>query len=197
MKKLILFLFLSAGLTGFSKTWTITNSGTTFTPATLTIETGDTVKFTISSMHDVVEVSKDIWDVGEASPLLGGFQLPKGGGILLPSQLMAGAHYYVCTPHVSLGMKGSIIVLGPTTIPDSQFPPISLFPNPANDELAVKASIELVGTNYLIFDGNGKQVSAGKLENEETSINLKGLTSGIYFLQTNSEKKQTFTFIKN
>jgi plastocyanin len=116
MKKLILSLFLLAGLTGFSKTWIITNAGTTFTPATLTIETGDSIKFTIGSMHDVVEVSKDIWDVNEASPLLGGFQLPKGGGILLPAQLAAGTHYYVCTPHVSLGMKGSIIVLGPTTM---------------------------------------------------------------------------------
>jgi plastocyanin len=197
MKKFILSLFLLTGLTGFSKTWIISNAGTTFTPATLTIETGDTVKFTIGSMHDVVEVNKDIWDVNEASPLLGGFQLPKGGGTLLPAQLTAGAHYYVCTPHVSLGMKGTIIVLGPSTIPEAQFPPISLFPNPANDQLAVKANIELIGSNYIIFDGNGKQVSTGRLENEETNISLNGLTSGIYFLQTNSEKKQTFTFIKN
>jgi plastocyanin len=198
MKKFILSLFLLlTGLTGFSKTWIITNSGTTFTPATLTIETGDSVKFTIGSMHNVVEVSKDIWDVGEASPLVGGFQLPNGGGTILPTQLSTGMHCYVCVPHVSLGMKGSFLVLGPTSIPDPQFPPLSLFPNPADDQLAVKANMELIGSNYIIFDGNGKQVSIGKLENEETNIPLNGLSSGIYFLQTNAEKKQIFTFIKN
>lgn len=112
MKKLILSLFLLAGLTGFSKTWTITNTGTNFTPSTLTIETGDSVLFTIGSMHNVVEVSKEIWDVDEASPLLSGFQLPKGGGIILPAQLKEGTHYYVCVPHVSLGMKGTLLFLG-------------------------------------------------------------------------------------
>jgi plastocyanin len=197
MKKLILSLFLLAGLSGFSKTWIISNSGISFTPSVLTIEHGDTVKFTIGSMHNAVEVSKEIWDVNEASPLTGGFNLPMGGGILLPAQLSEGTHYYVCVPHVSLGMKGSIVVLGPTTIPEPQFPPISLFPNPANEQLAVKASIELIGTDYKIFDGSGKQVATGKLENEETKINVSGLTSGIYFLQTDAQKKQTHTFIKN
>jgi plastocyanin len=197
MKKLILSLFLLAGLSGFSKTWTIKNTGTNFTPAVLTIETGDTVKFTIGSMHDAVEVSKDIWDADEASPLLNGFQLPMGGGIILPAKLAVGIHYYVCTPHVSLGMKGTIIVLGPSNVPETQFPPISLFPNPVNDQLGVKTSVELIGSNYIIFDGTGKQVSAGKLENEESNLDLHGLSSGIYFLQTNSQKKQTFTFIKN
>jgi plastocyanin len=197
MKKFILSIFLLAGLTGFSKTWIIKNTGTTYTPSTLTIEMGDTVKFAIGSMHDAVEVSKEIWDANEASPLIGGFQLPKGGGIILPAQLAAGTHYYVCTPHVTLGMKGSIVVLGPTTIPDPQFPLISLFPNPANDQLTVKTIAELTGSDYIIFDGNGKQVSTGKLENKETNINLNGLINGIYFIQTYAEKKQTFTFIKN
>lgn len=197
MKKLILSIFLLAGLSGFSKTWIIKNTGTTYTPSTLTIEIGDTVKFTIGSMHDVVEVSKDIWDVNEASPLAGGFQLPMGGGILLPAKLATGIHYYVCTPHVSLGMKGTIVVLGPLNVPEAQFPPVSLFPNPVNDQLGVKTSIELIGSSYIIFDGTGKQVSTGKLENEESNLDLRGLMSGIYFLQTNSQKKQTFTFIKN
>lgn len=197
MKKLILSLFLLTGLSVFSKTWTISNTGTTFTPATLTIELGDTVKFAIGSMHDAVEVSKEIWDVNEASPLMGGFQTPKGGGVVLPAKLTEGTHYYVCVPHVSLGMKGSIVVLGPTAIPEPLFPPVSLFPNPANELLTVKANAELIGVDYAIFDGNGKQVSAGKLENEETAIYLNGLNSGIYFLQTTSQKKQSYTFIKN
>ena len=144
-----------------------------------------------------VEVSKPIWDANEATPLSGGFSLPFSGGLLIPEQLAIGTHFYVCTPHAMLGMKGSIVVLGPSSIASTAIQSISFFPNPATDLLAVKAGPDLIGSNYHIMDVTGKQVAMGKFENEESYINISGLMTGIYFFQTTSQRKQVLRFIKN
>lgn len=112
MKKnflLSLSLFLIS-MSGFSTTWIINNSSNTFTPATITISLGDTVSFVISFAHDAREVSQITWNANGNTPLTGGFQTPFGGGLVLPAQLGVGVHYYVCTPHASMGMKAIIIV---------------------------------------------------------------------------------------
>lgn len=198
MKKLILSLFLlSISLTSFSKTWVVTNKGTNFLPSILAIEQGDSVSFVIGSTHNVVEVSKEIWDADEASPLLDGFQLPMGGGLLLPAQLSRGVHYYVCVPHVSLGMKGTITVLGPAGIASNIVPPLSLFPNPANAAISIKTTTDLVGSDFIILDVTGKLIMEGKLESRETLINISALNNGIYFLQANSPKREMRRFVKN
>lgn len=111
MKKILLSLLLvSISIAGYSKIWTINNSGSTFSPATITIVYGDTVRFTITVAHDAREVSQTTWNAGGTTALPGGFQTPFGGGLVLPTQLGVGTHYYICTPHVGIGMKGTIIV---------------------------------------------------------------------------------------
>ncbi len=106
---LILILFLIC-CNGFCKIWTITNSGNTFSPATITITFGDTINFVLASVHDAREVSKVTWDANGNTAFSGGFQTPSGGGFIYPAQLAVGTHYYVCTPHAVVGMKGVIIV---------------------------------------------------------------------------------------
>ncbi|MDX1907903.1 MAG: plastocyanin/azurin family copper-binding protein, partial [Bacteroidia bacterium] len=111
MKNLLLTLLLiSTSLTGFCTVWTINDSGLTFTPATITINLGDTVNFVLSATHNAREVSQATWNANGTTALAGGFQAPFGGGTILPAQLGVGTHYYVCTPHASFGMKGTIIV---------------------------------------------------------------------------------------
>jgi len=61
-KFLLSIILLILSLTGFSKTWTINNSGNTFTSASITINLGDSVKFSIGSSHNSVEVSQATWD---------------------------------------------------------------------------------------------------------------------------------------
>ncbi len=93
---------------------TVTVSGLTFSPATLTITEGDTVVFILSALHSALEVSQSTWDANGATPLGGGFSVPFGGGEAVP--VGTGTHYYVCTNHVISGMKGRIIV-NPAVVP--------------------------------------------------------------------------------
>ncbi|MBR9975652.1 MAG: hypothetical protein KFF77_08725 [Bacteroidetes bacterium] len=103
-----LCLPVAAGAT----THTISNSGTSFTPATLSINLGDTVVFSLGTTHNAVEVSQATWNSNGNTPLAGGFSLPFGGGTVVPTA--TGTYYYVCSPHASLGMKGTITVTSTT-----------------------------------------------------------------------------------
>lgn len=108
---LLTFFSLFVIQKSFAATSTITASGFTFSPASITIANGDSVNFSIASSHNVVEVSFATWSASGSTPLVGGFSLPYGGGLLTSSTgLTLGTHYYVCTPHAGMGMKGIIIV---------------------------------------------------------------------------------------
>jgi len=161
MKKIILTLLLALiYLNGFSTTWEITNSGLTFSPATTTIQQGDNVHFTLDSSHDAVEVSQAVWDANGNSPETG-FTVPFGGGTVSSNALTVGTHYYVCTPHASLGMKGRIIVQAPTAVPEiSAENSLLIYPNVIVDHINVK--LDILGSNSVeiqLFNLQGKLIN--------------------------------------
>ncbi len=198
MKKFaFLLFFLSTGLTGFSKIVVITNWGAHFSPADTTVNMGDTIKFDLMNTHNVLEVDQQAYDDEQNIPLSGGFSLPKGGGMLYTTQLAAGIHYYICTPHITIGMKGMFRILGSSGIADPLLKLTSIFPNPAHDLIVVKTVTSLIGSIYSIIDATGKEVLSGKLESTESTIKISGLTNGVYFLRTRSKREELFTFIKN
>ena len=116
LKSLLTLLLITVSTSAFCTIWTINTSGFTYTPATTNILFGDTVVFTIGGSHDAREVSLTTWNANGNTPLPGGFQTAFGGGMVLPAQLAVGTHYFVCTPHAAMGMKGTIVVSAcPTT----------------------------------------------------------------------------------
>lgn len=199
MKKLVFSLLLfSLGTASFCTTWTITNVGTTFSPATITIHHGDSVNFSLAAIHNAVEVSQDTWNANGTTALPGGFQEPLGGGLVLPAKLGVGTHYYVCTSHVTLGMKGIIIVQDNSGIADNKLQAgISVYPNPANNLMTIKAANDLVGSQYLISDQTGRQVLNGKLANEATPVDISQLTPGVYLIQVVGQRRSSVKMIKN
>ena len=106
---LLILFFSTIAITVFSNTINITNAGFTFTPDDITINVGDTVVWQIGGTHNVVEVNEDTWTAG-GTVSNGGFQTPFGGGqVVFPT---TGTFYYVCQPHVGLGMKAKLTVSG-------------------------------------------------------------------------------------
>lgn len=161
MKKIILVILLTIfHLNVFSATWVVTSPGNTFSPASLTIKFGDNVNFSIASWHNAVEVSQAVWNANDNSPEIG-FMVPYGGGIATPQQLPVGTHYYVCTPHAAMGMKGVIIVQAATGLDETLLENnVSIFPNPVVDQLNVRLNFpEASNLEVKLYDVQGKLVN--------------------------------------
>jgi plastocyanin len=184
-KFLLPLVLMLISLTGFGKTWTVTNLGSAFTPATITIAQGDSVNFSISSAHNCVEVSKATWDANGNTPLPG-FSTPYGGGLLLPAQLTLGTHYYVCTPHAVWGMKGTIIVQGTTGNKEiNQMSNISVYPNPSSGlfHVAISGLKSVRNGNAQIYNVLGESVYQTGFSNSIFDVNLSNLSSGVYLMK--------------
>ncbi len=163
MKKFtICVLILTIGMSARATTWTITSAGFGFSPMNLTIAQGDTVVFDLEGIHNAVEVSQATYNANGTSPLSGGFALSFGGGTVLPANLSAGTHFYVCQPHAGGGMKGIIIVTQTTATEASPLPPsISIFPNPSQNGIFQLKMDELEFVKSLdieIFDAGGNKI---------------------------------------
>jgi len=72
----------------------------------------------------------------------------------------------------------------------------SVFPNPAQSVINVKADSKLIGSVYSIYDNTGRVVLTGKLNSQNTTIELGNLSSGIYMFSVGENMKQTFKVIK-
>lgn len=196
MRKILLFILLfTMGIASFGKTWSITNSGFTFSPPTLTISVGDSVNFSIASIHNAQEVNLSTWNADDVTPLPGGFSTPLGGGLVLPNKLTVGTHYYVCTVHVgTTGMKGKIIVQNSTGInlnkTDNN---ISIYPNPTNSIIHFNLNIsESQKAMLKIFNTAGQKFMESQIQNGENTLDLGSLSDGLYYLIITSNKKQIY-----
>ncbi len=76
---------------------------------------------------------------------------------------------------------------------DNLFP---IYPNPAQNIINVKPDAQLVGSVYTIFDNIGKIVLSGKINSENTAIELGNLSGGVYMFTFGENMKQTFKIIK-
>lgn len=97
------------GTSGTTHEVTTADGDMTFTPENLTISVGDTVRFVMSGTHNAIEVSKDTYDARGVTALDGGFQV-NFGETQEVTFTEPGVHYYVCTPHVTIEMIGTITV---------------------------------------------------------------------------------------
>ena len=191
MNKLYKLIILSILTLAINKsnatTFTIVNSGFTFSPPTLTITLGDTVLFSLGGNHNSVEVSQATWNAnGNTSN--GGYALGFGGGVLVPTQVKT--YFYVCQPHASMGMKGQIIVNSPTGIPvvETNDRVLKFQPNPVAAKTTIHTGItDGISNTFIVFDITGKEVF--KLVNVSNNYQLDAsfLKNGIYFAEIRSE----------
>jgi hypothetical protein len=57
-----------------------------------------------------------------------------------------------------------------------------VFPNPAQDWMEIRVKESLMGAHYMLLDGKGITILAGKIEDLTTAIEINDLVEGIYFL---------------
>jgi len=72
----------------------------------------------------------------------------------------------------------------------------TVYPNPSQSIVNVKADTKLIGSLYAIYDNSGKVVLTGTINTENTSVELGNLSSGIYLFSVGENVKQTLNVIK-
>ena len=72
----------------------------------------------------------------------------------------------------------------------------SVYPNPAKSQINVKVDATLIGASYAIYDNIGKVTLSGKINAENTVIELGSLSGGIYLFSIGDNLKQSFTVVK-
>jgi hypothetical protein len=72
----------------------------------------------------------------------------------------------------------------------------SVFPNPAQSEINVKVDSKIIGSVYTIYNNRGRVVLSGKINSENTTIELGNLSVGVYMFSFRENMKQTFKIIK-
>ena len=110
MKKKLLFLVcILIGVNSlFCQHHHINVASMSFDPDTLFCYLGDSVTINLGGYHDAVEVDETTWIANGTTPN-GGFNIPIGtpSGTFIIDTVKT--YYYVCTPHVTFGMKAVIV----------------------------------------------------------------------------------------
>ena len=206
MKKYLLFIALALMISIFASgaSVTIINSGFTFSPNSVTINIGDTVKFQLASIHNALEVSETTWNANGNTPLPGGFNTPFGNSEL--TGLSAGVHYFVCSNHYAMGMKGKITVNSTSGNADNKVETrkFNIFPNPTKGKFTLQfngpdgTAGSWTGsdphTGIEIFNILGEKIAdlSGLTSSSSNEIDLTSVPDGIYFIRL-KDSKSTYT----
>lgn len=71
-----------------------------------------------------------------------------------------------------------------------------VFPNPAHSVINIKVDSKLIGESYEVIDNAGRVILSGKINFENTLIDLSNLSGGVYMFSVGINMKQTFKIIK-
>jgi plastocyanin len=163
-----------------------------FNPADISIAVGDTVEWQwITGIHTTTSDSttgQNVWD----APLDASNQTFR---FVITSP---GVHNYHCTPHLALGMVGTITATVSSVNNENQLPKkFNLgqnYPNPFNPSTVINYQLPVSGNVTLkVYDILGKEVATLVDEyhpagNYDVEFNAAELTNGIYFYKLQAEK---------
>jgi PKD repeat protein len=76
---------------------------------------------------------------------------------------------------------------------DSEF---ELYPNPTTKQINLMVDSNLLGSVYTVYDNTGKLVLTGKINTENTSVELGNLSAGLYLFRMGENFTQTIKVIK-
>ncbi len=173
-KRIIIFsVFCLFSEVIFAVKYTITTNSSTFSPATVTATVGDIIEFVVGSGHTATQVSQSAWNNNQATPLSGGFNYNPGTVQFELTASDVGTIYYVCIPHVSVGMKGRIIVQAAANVPVTG---ITL--NKQSVTLGVNGSETLVAT-IVPANATNKNVTWSTGDASTVTVDASGRVTGL------------------
>ncbi len=201
MKKYLLILTLISVTArySFAADITINISNFVYTSDNVTVNVGDNVIFSGQlSFHPTVQVSQTTWASDGTTPISGGFSYTSGSSatLTITAGMSGTTIYYVCTNHVSGGMKGRINVNVIASINENYTRDFNftVFPNPVTKNSFLNISTKKAGRiSLILYDIHGRivkqvadlNVQAGELNIKFDAANLQ---KGNYFLLMRSNE---------
>jgi plastocyanin len=184
MKQILTILFCTFAISFTqAKTWTVMASGTTFSPANLTVSTNDVVHWVFEGTHNVISGTACTPDSKFNSGT-------KNNAETYDFTFVdAGTYPYYCSFHCSMGMTGVITVNQTAGIAEnSSLSLLKSYPNPFTNATKVQYSLSkpsVVGVDIVnvagqkIFTMETYKVSGDNSE----QLDLSQLAKGFYIMQ--------------
>lgn len=201
MKKIYLMLIATFIMTSVKASlYVITIFGTSYSPATQTVVIGDVVTIQATSTHTLAEVSAATWAANGTTTLSTGFGT-KTSNYTFTVTAATQTLYFVCQAHVSMGMKGQIILVAPTGITPNLLAAqnINLWPNPTSKEInfSLAESVENINTSLISISGQliplAEISQANASGNKIYTINIPAtIAPGVYFLEIKSANEKIY-----
>ncbi len=192
---IILFTSATAVLQAQQTLYNVSVSNFEFDPETLTIQVGDTVRWTNSGGNHSVQGDLDIFP---ENPQGFGNEPGDGNWQYEFEFTLDGDYDYRCGIHTQ-SMLGHIIVEGTVGIPEQDpEPAFVLFPNPINNQLRWTWNDNAKPDHAFLtlFDAKGTRVKQVNLLNS-TQTDMSDLSEGLYLytVDMKDEGKQTGKFL--
>ena len=167
--------------TTFDLDWAIGINGSA---ASVTIESGDTVRWTWddAAPHTVTNISGQSVEDFDSGTLTG------VGQTFEFTFTTAGTNDYRCEIH-PVTMFGTITVEPVLSVEDKFEININWFPNPVQDKLNITSLFEL--DSYDVYTVGGKKVMQGKDAGNILELDMSSLPAGIYFVGLTSGDQET------
>jgi hypothetical protein len=112
--------------------------------------------------------------------------------------------YFSMTPFIKTTQKIHLLDLSPflgdylnlpVPHPDAENNFI-ISPVPAREFVTIKSLTDLLPADYILINLSGQIVKTGTLNSENSTVNISGLNSGIYFIRIGEERQHSYKIIK-
>lgn len=179
MKTSLLFLSLAVSTVVFAQTkHTITASGMSFTPNTLTINQGDTVVFdNVSGFHNVNGTQTTF----PSNPVSFGNSAANAPWNYTFVFNVSGNYTYQCDVHAP-NMSGTIEVLPSTSV--AELPKetnVNIFPNPTSDNFSIDTKRTIKSVSLINITGQLVKTYS-ETADQTNRFDVRTLPKGVYFL---------------
>jgi hypothetical protein len=88
------------------------------------------------------------------------------------------------------------LIGGPLNVNGFKNSDILIYPNPVKDKIHIIANQNQLGSHYAIFDQLGRNIAIGKIDSNNTAIDIHTISKGIYFIRFSDISNQSWKFIK-
>ena len=175
---LLSFTLLTATFINAQTKYTITASGMTFTPSSLTINQGDTVVFdNVSGFHNVNGTQATF----PTNPASFGNSPASAPWTYTFVFTVAGNYTYQCDIHAP-NMSGTISVQPATSVAELQKEAeINVYPNPAANYFSIDTKKAIKSVSLVNITGQLVKTYS-ETANQTNRFDVKALPKGIYFL---------------